>query len=166
MMQFDTARINFQTFTIEDISDLHSIFYRSVHGLGIQCYSKDQCEAWAPSDFDTYYWSMRIKNLKTIFAVVNTKKVGFISYRNDGYIDFLYLLPEYARKGIGQELFDFAEMELLSKVSVSKLFTDASYLAKPFFEKNGFRVTHKNQVNLRGQELVNFTMEKRFDLFV
>lgn len=165
-MHFDTAKINFQTFTIDDLHELHEIFYQSVHTLGADYYSEAQCAAWAPADLDTYYWSMRLKQVKTTFAVIGTKKVGFISYRNDGYIDFLYILPEYARKGIAQELYDFAEVELLSKLLVSKLSADASYLAKPFFEKNGFRIIRKNTVKLRGEELINFSMEKRFDLFV
>jgi len=165
-MQFDTSHLNFQTFTNDDLEELHAIFYISVHEIGIKEYSSDQCEAWAPSDFDSYYWSMRLKNLKTIFALSDDKKVGFISYRNDGYIDFLYVLPEFNGKGIAKELYDITEFELLSAISVSKIYTDASYLAKPFFEKQGFRVTKKNIVSLRGEQLINFSMEKRFDLFV
>jgi putative acetyltransferase len=165
-MQFDTSRLNFQTFTNDDLEELHSIFYRSVHEIGILQYTYQQCEAWAPSDFDSYYWTMRLKNLKTIFAVSDDVKVGFISYRNDGYIDFLYVLPEFTRKGIAKELYDLTEFELLSSVSTTKISTDASYVAKPFFEKQGFRVTKKNIISLRGEQLVNFSMEKRFDLFV
>ncbi|NCP84479.1 MAG: GNAT family N-acetyltransferase [Bacteroidetes bacterium] len=142
-MQFDTSRLNFQTFTNEDLEELHAIFYRSVHEIGIKVYSTEQCEAWAPSDFDSNYWSMRLKNLKTIFAISDEKKAGFISFRNDGYIDFLYVLPEFNRKGIAKKLYDIIEFELLSTISVSKIYTDASYLAKPFFEKQGFRVTKK-----------------------
>ena len=166
-MQFDTSRINFQTFTNDDLESLYSIYYESVHGIASdsEFYSKKQCDAWAPADFDQYYWNMRLKNLTTFFALSGDIKVGFIAYRNDGYIDFLYVLPEFKGKGIAQELYDKAEFDLLSKVSVQKLSTDASYFAKPFFERNGFRAIKKNEIPIRGEVLINFSMVKEISLF-
>ncbi|TNE70607.1 GNAT family N-acetyltransferase [bacterium] len=160
MAQLRTPEIQLVDYQSSDIEILHSIFFQSVHGIGIVAYTKEQCKAWAPADFDSYYWGMRLKNLKTIFAVINEQKVGFISYRNDGYIDFLYVLPEWKGKGIAQSMFNQVEFELLSRPAVFKLTTDASHIAKPFFEKNGFKAIKKNEIPLRGETLVNFSMEK------
>lgn len=165
-MAFDTFRITFQTFSVTDFEALYAIFYESVHGIALESpfYTKKQCDAWAPADFDHYYWTIRLKKLTTIFAIAADKKVGFIAYRNDGYIDFLYVLPEFKGKGIAQELFNYAEFDLLSKVHIHRLSTDASYLAKPFFERNGFSVVKKNEIPLRGEVLINFSMEKNMIL--
>lgn len=155
-----TPTIQLVDFKMDDLEQLHKIFYESVHGIGVLAYTKAQCDAWAPADFDSYYWSMRLKQLRTLFAQVDGKKVGFISYRSDGYIDFLYVLPEWKGKNIAQTLYNRAEFELLSRPNVIQLTTDASYLAKPFFQKNGFHVIQKNEVYLRGETLINFTMKK------
>lgn len=155
-----TPTIQLVDFKRDDLEQLHKIFYESVHGIGVLAYTKAQCDAWAPADFDSYYWSIRLKHLRTLFAQVDGEKVGFISYRSDGYIDFLYVLPDWKGRNIAQTLYNQAEFELLSRPNVIQLSTDASYLAKPFFQKNGFHVTQKNEVYLRGETLINFTMKK------
>jgi putative acetyltransferase len=43
-----------------------------------------------------------------------------------------------------------------------RVFTEASIMARPFFERNGFQVIAAQIVEKRGQKFQNFRMEKFF----
>ncbi|WP_442938788.1 hypothetical protein [Nostoc sp.] len=45
-------------------------------------------------------------------------------------------------------------------LGISKLFTEASITAKPFFESQNFIVVKQQEVERRGQKLRNVIMEK------
>ncbi|MEH2326176.1 MAG: hypothetical protein V7K32_21985 [Nostoc sp.] len=45
-------------------------------------------------------------------------------------------------------------------MGISKLFTEASITAKPFFESQNFIVVKQQEVERRGQKLRNVIMEK------
>ena len=42
-----------------------------------------------------------------------------------------------------------------------RLFTEASKAARPFFEAQGFSVVAEQEVEVRGERLTNYRMEKR-----
>ena len=50
--------------------------------------------------------------------------------------------------------------EAAAELKLGRLHTEASITAKPFFEKKGFRVISAQTVHVRGQDLVNYRMEK------
>jgi putative acetyltransferase len=46
-------------------------------------------------------------------------------------------------------------------LGAGRTFTEASVTARPFFERNGFRVVLEQRASCRGVEIINFEMEKR-----
>ena len=72
-----------------------------------------------------------------------------------GYLDRLYVHAEHVGKGIGTALCDCLEGTVRGTIV-----THASVTAKPFFEKRGYVVVKKQQVERRGVRLVNFIMKK------
>ena len=54
-----------------------------------------------------------------------------------------------------QEIFNTA-----NELNISKLQTDASITAKPFFEKHGFKTIQQQTVKIKDVELINYKMEK------
>ena len=143
----------------EDARTLTDIFYRSVHQSTGDCYSPAQQEAWAPSPPDYDFFSYRFTETLPRVAANGVEICGFIELRPDGYIDCLYVAPGFQRQGIASLLLADAE-QIAAELGLKKLETDASYLAKSFFALHGFTLVRQNQLERRGETLINFRMEK------
>ena len=81
--------------------------------------------------------------------------VGFGDMDRTGYLDRLYVHAKYQGVGIGSSICD-----LLEKYVNEKIVTHSSITAKTFFEKRGYKVVKKQQINRQGIILVNYVMEK------
>ena len=123
-------------------------------------YSLEQIEAWAPKEHrGDVQWKERIHKDNGFVAVLDDMIVGFATLNDDGFIDFLYVHHEQQMRRIGTYLFTRIEIEA-EELGISKLTTQASHTAKPFFEKMGFAVVSPNQVIKNGVRLDNWIMEK------
>ena len=124
-----------------DCADLAELFYSTVHTANAKDYSKEQLDAWAP----------RSRNLKDW-----NRDFGFGDIEENGYLDRLFVRPDYQRMGIGTAICNKLEGAVQGNV-----FTHASITAKPFFEKRGYKVIKRQTVKRRGVLLTNFVMEYR-----
>ena len=87
---------------------------------------------------------------------IGTPIVGFGDIEENGYLDRLFVRPDYQRMGIGTAICNKLEGAVQGNV-----FTHASITAKPFFEKRGYKVIKRQTVKRRGVLLTNFVMEYR-----
>ena len=85
---------------------------------------------------------------------------GFVGYELDGHIDMLFTAPRCARAGVASRLHDAAE-RVLQAAGVTELFTEASDVARPFFERQGYVVVERESVVARGVRLERQRMRKR-----
>ena len=85
---------------------------------------------------------------------------GFASYTHDGYLDFLFTHPTFARRGVATSLYQRVESALRA-VSASRVTTHASLAARPFFDGHGFQVDAEQCVECRGAYLRRFAMHKQ-----
>lgn len=141
------------------------LFHRAVHAVDPKLYSPEQQEAWAPTPPDYEFWQSRLKARQPLLAMDGDRLAGFIELESDGHIDCFYVDPDYQHRGVGTQLYERIEKRA-RRAGVERLFVEASLLARPFFEKRGFRVLCRNEVCRNGQSLVNFTMEKRLHIEV
>lgn len=72
-----------------------------------------------------------------------------------GYLDRLYVHKDYQHHGIASSICDRLEEKAPAVIT-----THASITAKPFFEKRGYVVLKKQQVERQGILLTNFVMKK------
>ncbi|HEU0196096.1 MAG TPA: GNAT family N-acetyltransferase [Nevskiaceae bacterium] len=136
-----------------------SLFTASVHGLAENYYNAEQIAAWAPARPDLTAWRERLERFSTIVAGDHGELVGFLSYEPNGHIDLLFVSPFHARCGVASMLYREAESTLISS-GVKALHTDASLLARPFFERRGFIVQEEQVVNRQGVTLRRYDMRK------
>jgi len=62
----------------------------------------------------------------------NQRVIGFAQLENNGHIDCFYVAHDFINKGVGSKL--LLEIEGRAKLlNITKLFTEASITAKPFF---------------------------------
>ncbi len=62
-------------------------------------------------------------------------------------------------RGVGQQLYRAVEREAIG-LDIKRIFTEASITARPFFERQGFRVVREQTVLRREVTLRNFAVEK------
>ena len=145
----------------EDLEAALAVFHDAVHGLGGDAYSPEQLEAWAPAVPDRAHWRRRLDELRVCVAVDEVDSVtGFIAWTVEGNIDLLYVAPRAAGQGLATRLYAEAERTLRAD-GCSRLRTDASDIARPFFARQGFQAVRENRVERLGVALRNTTMEKR-----
>jgi len=139
-----------------EITDLH---HACVHAISPTIYSREQQEAWAHTPPNYPYWVKRLALKKPFMAMVEATIVGFIELEDNGHIDCAYTHPAYQKRGVMSELFAYTQ-NLAEQKGIKRLYLEASIVAKPFFEKRGFKTLHRNEIKRNGQMIVNFSMEK------
>lgn len=141
-----------------DVPELAEIFTMAVHMLGRKHYEEAQLQAWAPVPPDMDEWAHRFDALHTlVMEDASNCPLGFVSWRNDGYINLIFVRPDVARKCIASHLLAAAEAAL---PHIEKLHVHASLIARPFFERNGYRVIAEELVTRADVELKRYAMVK------
>jgi GNAT superfamily N-acetyltransferase len=151
--------ISIRRATEVDLPFIGEIFYAAVHSASTaRYYTAAQQNAWAPlykKNGDEW------RNLLLVIAFVATiddQVVGFADI-HDRELDHLYVHPSWEGKGIGKSLVHHCLQEALS-LRWPYLLTDASYVARPFFERLGFQVEDEEVVERRGEQLPRFKMRR------
>jgi putative acetyltransferase len=136
------------------------IYTASIRTLAAPYYSPEQLAAWAPVPPNSERWQERLSRLHTIVAESDGVLAGFASYTHEGYLDFLFTHPGFARRGVATSLYQCVESALRA-VNAPKITTHVSLAARPFFDRHGFQVDAEENVECRGAFLRRFAMHKR-----
>lgn len=144
-------------YTDGDAQATLDVFVRAVRQTARADYTAEQVEAWAPDDLDLVAWHQRRQASDTLVAVVADRVAGFSDLDGDGYVDMLFVDPDFARQGVATALISTV-LELARQRRIATLTTYASLTARPFFERQGFVVTQERHFVLRGVNQTNFAM--------
>lgn len=136
------------------------IYTASIRSLAASYYSPEQIAAWAPVPPDAARWQERLSRLHTIVAESDGVLVGFASYIHDGYLDFLFTHPAFARRGVATHLYQRVESALRA-ISAARVTAHVSLVARSFFERQGFQLDAEERVECRGVYLRRFAMHKQ-----
>lgn len=143
--------------------DLDAILDVFEHTIRIACrsdYSDAQIGAWVAGRNDLERWERRMAGQYFIVAEVEDRIAGFASLGENGYVDMMYVHPDFQGKGVARELFDAIELKAREQ-EIRELTSNVSKTARLFFEKMGF-VVQKSQVVILGSvEIENYCMVKK-----
>ena len=139
-----------------DCADLAELFYFRIYIEYANAISREQLDAWAPRSRNLKDWNRDFEKHISFVAIDDRTIVGFGDIEENGYLDRLFVRPDYQRMGIGTAICNKLEGAVQGNV-----FTHASITAKPFFEKRGYKVIKRQTVKRRGVLLTNFVMEYR-----
>ncbi|MGM9681181.1 MAG: GNAT family N-acetyltransferase [Eubacteriales bacterium] len=145
-----------RAYTPDDCAAMAKLFYDTVHFVNAADYTEEELNAWATGTVDLSAWNASFLEHHTLVAVQDEILVGFGDIDRSGYLDRLYVHKDYQRQGIATALCDGLEQW----IGAGKITTHASVTAVPFFEKRGYVVLKKQQVERRGVLLTNYVMEK------
>lgn len=152
-----------RAFQSSDINQMVSLFYGTVHAVNARDYTKEQLNAWASKDemdAKLINWKDSFVRNITYVGVINDEIVGFGDMTRNGYLDRLFVHKNFQGQGIATALMIRFESEA-RKIGLTKMETEASITAKPFFERRGYQVIVPQTVERKGITLINFKMSKR-----
>ncbi|QTC90867.1 GNAT family N-acetyltransferase [Brevundimonas goettingensis] len=154
-----SAAVHIRAYSEADLDALIDLFTGSVRQVASRDYSPAQIEAWAPLAVNREQWANRLGGRPTFVAEVAGEIVGFSDLEPDGHIDMLFVHADYQGRGVARALLDHIHAQA-TKRGIGRLFTEASITARPFFERNGFKLIEAQDVELRGETLRNYRMAK------
>lgn len=147
-----------------DCGEMAELFYDTIHSVNRKDYPQEQLDAWADGNVDLEAWDRSFREHFTVVAEENGVITGFGDIDRSGYLDRLYVHRDFQRKGIAASICGCLETwarEQNKGEDGCEFTTHASVTARPFFEHRGYRVVNKQQVERKGQKLVNYVMVKR-----
>ena len=154
-------RVTIRTYEPHDAADIADVFYRSAREVALSDYTVAQVKAWAPvrPDVEQVHLNCSDGRLVLVAADERDHVVAFINLEPDGHIDHLFCAPEAVGQGIASQLYEGMEKAARDQ-GIGQLFTEASELARRFFERKGFTVLARQDNVLRGVPIHNYRMAK------
>jgi putative acetyltransferase len=157
--------VTIRAYQRHDAAGVADVFYRSVREVALSDYTVDQVRAWVPGRWDAEQEHRRSGDGRLVLVAADEpgRVVAFIDLEPDGHIDRLFCAPEAAGRGIASRLYE--EIEAAAREQgITRLFTEASELARRFFERKGFVVLERQDMILRGVPIHNYRMAKTLGL--
>ncbi|MCG3767326.1 GNAT family N-acetyltransferase [Vibrio cincinnatiensis] len=151
--------IEIRKYQESDALDLWAIFYHTVRNVNLRDYSQAQVEAWAPDGFSSEIWQQKMNLLSPFVAEIDGKIVGYSDLQENGLIDHFFCHHEHQGQGVGRQLMEHV-LRMGELQGITRFYSEVSITARPFYERFGFNVIQEQTIEVRGQKLCNFVMEK------
>ena len=116
-----------------DLDSILELFYHNIHTVCVHDYTLEQLDAWAPANPDVYRWQVSLNRNHTLVVEKDSQIIGFGDVGETGYLDRLYVHPDYLHQGIASLLVEQFEKYAKAK-GISFMNTAASVTSRPFFE--------------------------------
>lgn len=123
--------------TIADTQAITQLFYETITSINVRDYDAQQIETWASSAENKGFWQEQIEKQYFIIAENDEYLLGFASLTVDGYLDLMYVHKNHQKQGIANALLENILTEA-NRLNLTKIWTDASITARPFFLNKGF----------------------------
>ena len=155
------VEVTIRAYELRNAAGVADVFYRSVREVALSAYTTEQVKAWVPGRWDARQEHRRSGDGRLVLVASDEPGhvVAFIDLEPDGHIDRLFCAPEAAGRGIASRLYDAIETAARAQ-RIKRLFTEASELARPFFERKGFTALERQDKILRGVPIHNYQMAK------
>ncbi|PAR17956.1 GNAT family N-acetyltransferase, partial [Vibrio metoecus] len=112
-----------------------------------------------PDDFSSEIWQRKMNSLSPFVAEIDGKIVGYSDLQENGLIDHFFCHHEHQGRGVGRQLMEHV-LRMGKLQGITRFYSEVSITARPFYERFGFKVIQEQIIEVRGQKLCNFVMEK------
>jgi len=157
-------RVTVRPMRAADAEAAARVFFAAVRDGAAGHYDAAQRRAWAPEVPAPKDWRARLADRWGVVAEApdaadKLAVVGFMTLRADGCIDLAFVAPAAIGQGVAGRLYDAVEAEARRR-GLERLWAEASRMARPLFERRGWRVVRPQTVERGEVTLENFVMEK------
>jgi len=154
--------IEIRNYRPADAPALRTIFSDTIRRVNVADYSEAEVEAWAAGGRDCAVWQQKMDAIAPFIAEADGEIVGYADLQQDGLIDHFFCHHNYQGKGVGRRL--MAHIFIVGQsLGISRYYSMVSITARPFYERFGFNVVKAQTVEIGGQRLRNFYMERVVD---
>ncbi|MBX0359592.1 GNAT family N-acetyltransferase [Halobacillus sp. Nhm2S1] len=144
----------------EDLRYVVGMVRTSILNISPRFYNQEQLTAWVEGVNNQPDFHQRFLNAYSLVAKdADHHIIGFASLVGD-HIDFLYVAADRQREGVATQLLYLLE-EQAKKDGVNVLTTEASAVARPFFQKRGYAIKKEQVKWIRGISIKNVQMFKK-----
>lgn len=147
-----------RTATPNDVQEIGALFRDTILSINTQDYSEEQVKVWASGGSDTDKWLRKIDSQYFLLALEKEVICGFASLTLEGYIDYMFVHKDYQGKGVAKELMH-GIFEQANTWKLTRLTSDVSITALPFFKSKGFSVVRNQKVLNKGIYFTNYHLE-------
>ncbi|MCB2066751.1 MAG: GNAT family N-acetyltransferase [Erythrobacter sp.] len=140
---------------------LARIMRAAIEGIGPRGYSPQQVIAWAGRTHSAQRYIERAGQGDSVILALDEsgEPVAYSLVEPDGHVDHLYCDPAHAGNGLGKRL--LAEIDVIAReLRLPRLYTEASELARPVFERCGYAVLERRDFAIDGVPIHNYAMKK------
>lgn len=146
--------------TEADIPEMQSLFRSTVLFINTKDYTQEEAEDWASCGDSVERWKTHLSNHQFVGAFnTDNKMVGYSSMNKDGYLHSMFVHKDWQGKGIASLLLTEVE-NMARQFGVTRITSEVSLTARPFFEKQGYSVIKSQKAKANQLELTNFVMQK------
>lgn len=142
-----------------DAESLWNLFFNTIRNINRRDYSQSQVEAWASDSYNPDSWVKRMNGISPFVAEIEGVIVGYTDLQQDGLIDHFFCHHHYQGKGVGRALMNHV-MEIGHSRGLRRYYSEVSITARPFYEHLGFVVVEEKVVEMKGQNLKYYHVEK------
>lgn len=145
----------------DDAEALAEIIFTAIETIGPHSYTPEQVAIWAARHPGADQFRQRAARGDILLVAADDTDwpVAYAILESDGHLDHLYCHPLHTRRGLANRLLDEAE-RIARQQGNSRLYTEASELARASFERAGYSVSHRRDFDLDGVPIHNYAMEK------
>ena len=143
----------------DDCAACWQLFYCAVQIGAAEFYDQAQRDMWcaAPPEL-TPERNARLADAVTWVAENAGKLVGFMSLKADGHLDMAFVDPDHMGQGVAVALHTRL-IQSARDAGLTELYTEASHLARRFFQRQGWQVTKPETIERNGISLPRFLMQ-------
>lgn len=149
--------MKFRNATLEDLPAMKALYRDTILTVCRKDYTEEQVNIWSSSANKEERWLDMVVNQYVLLAGIGDELVGFATLRDHNYIDFFYVHKDFQGMGIAGELLR-ALIQKATEQGTMLLSSDISKTARPFFEKQGFKVVAEQENVRQDQVLINYKM--------
>ena len=96
--------MDLREYTDSDAEATLTVFLRAIRETAAGDYSPDQVAAWAAEHGDLAAWAASRAAAHTQVAIIDGRVVGFTDLDDDGYVDMLFVDPDFGRQGVATSM--------------------------------------------------------------
>lgn len=146
--------------TVSDITEMTALYQDTILSVNRKDYTAEEVEDWASCGDDTDHLYKSFSEQHYMVAENKEAKiVGFASINDSGYMHTLFVHKDFQYQGVASLLNQAIERYTKEK-GVKKITSEVSITAKPFFEKQGFKVDEEQKRKANKLFLTNYKMSK------
>lgn len=150
----DTRSFSTRDYRPDDAPALAALYRAAILETGRAAYTAAQCAAWAAAIDDATAWAARLQEDWVRVAEDEAGQIaGFGAIRLPGRIDLLFTAPSCSRCGVAGLILDDL-LALAAAMGAAEIDVEASELARPFFERHGFRLLGSGTHTRGDQQLI------------